>query len=422
MSSNKTDISQLRQYLNGELDARAMHELERRAQDDPFLMDALEGYESTGVRPGQPDAELHQRLQQRINQPVRKLIPWAGISIAASVLLAGSIGLWLYLAQQKPAVNQVAAAPAAVIAPNEPAVPAATQPPALPRKLRDEQVAVVLTRKPVQRQAGTPYPVQASAPAPAADVLKQVPDSRFGYTAPADTVPQYAAEGYYKPQKMVILGDNKKISTIKPGSRPELMNQQLAGRADGVNMELAPGQSHEITGQLIDDAGRPLPGALVSVKGVGAKALTDQNGNFKIKAEGSDMLQLSYMGYQSREVKATAGDSMKLALQPAQNLLGEVAVARAAPAVPVKKGAAPSIGVKAYQQFLNSFKAPDHQTGIIRLELTIGANGNLSNFKVLQGLAKDADQAAIAYVKQGPAWQGNPNGKPETVVIQLNIQ
>jgi len=44
--SKQTDISQqIRKYLNGELDARAMHQLEKEAQNDPFLMEALEGYE-----------------------------------------------------------------------------------------------------------------------------------------------------------------------------------------------------------------------------------------------------------------------------------------------------------------------------------------------------------------------------------------
>ena len=41
------DILQIRKYLNGELNTRAMHELERRALDDPFLADSLEGFEQT---------------------------------------------------------------------------------------------------------------------------------------------------------------------------------------------------------------------------------------------------------------------------------------------------------------------------------------------------------------------------------------
>ena len=43
MSKHRDDIMQIKKYLAGQLDARAMHQLERRALDDPFLADALEG-------------------------------------------------------------------------------------------------------------------------------------------------------------------------------------------------------------------------------------------------------------------------------------------------------------------------------------------------------------------------------------------
>ena len=47
--SKKNDILQIRKYLNGELNARAMHQLERRAQDDPFLMDAMKVMKRLGL-------------------------------------------------------------------------------------------------------------------------------------------------------------------------------------------------------------------------------------------------------------------------------------------------------------------------------------------------------------------------------------
>ena len=57
MSNKKADISQIRKYLNGELNATAMHQLEQDALDDPFLMDALEGYEVNGK---DQQANLHE--------------------------------------------------------------------------------------------------------------------------------------------------------------------------------------------------------------------------------------------------------------------------------------------------------------------------------------------------------------------------
>jgi hypothetical protein len=83
-------------YLKGKLDASAMHQLEREAQNDPFLMDALEGYEVNG-KDQQPNlTELQQRLAERIAPPERgrSILLWRVLSIAAALLLMIGIGYW----------------------------------------------------------------------------------------------------------------------------------------------------------------------------------------------------------------------------------------------------------------------------------------------------------------------------------------
>lgn len=101
----QTDISkQIRKYLDGELDARAMHELERRAQDDPFLMDALEGYENNPVDSEGGLSSLQSRLQQRVGQKEARIIPWRMMGIAASILLLLGIGLFWYEEHSSPSV------------------------------------------------------------------------------------------------------------------------------------------------------------------------------------------------------------------------------------------------------------------------------------------------------------------------------
>jgi hypothetical protein len=74
VSKHEADISLIRKYLSGELDARAMHLLERRAQDDPFLMDALEGYENTKSDSVVPLSELSARLHNRVEKKKGRVI------------------------------------------------------------------------------------------------------------------------------------------------------------------------------------------------------------------------------------------------------------------------------------------------------------------------------------------------------------
>jgi TonB family protein len=105
--SNKTDISQIKKYLQGKLDAQAMHQLERQAQDDPFLMDALEGYEATGVNSKQL-SDLSARLQQRTEKKEARIIPWRILAAAASVVVMLTVGgLWFY--NSKPEVRPLTA-------------------------------------------------------------------------------------------------------------------------------------------------------------------------------------------------------------------------------------------------------------------------------------------------------------------------
>ena len=90
MKNNKPDISLIRKYLNGELDASAMYQLERQAQDDPMLMDVMMGMEmGNGTRDETHLAEIGQRIKNRVGEKRSvKLIPWKTWTVAASLIFA----------------------------------------------------------------------------------------------------------------------------------------------------------------------------------------------------------------------------------------------------------------------------------------------------------------------------------------------
>jgi len=103
VSVNKPDISQIEKYLNGELDARAMHNLERQALDDPFLADALEGYAQKKASSTTHLQDLNSRLQQRIKPEAKRLGLWITLSIAATILVFVSVGSWYWFVYQRSA-------------------------------------------------------------------------------------------------------------------------------------------------------------------------------------------------------------------------------------------------------------------------------------------------------------------------------
>jgi TonB family protein len=127
VSANKTNISQIRKYLNGELGARAMHELEHQALNDPFLADALEGYEHRSDQQHNL-ADLQKRLQHRTAPAKRRISLWPTISIAASVLLFVAVGGWWLVSNRSAVTQKELAATDKTIVKTQPLMPAVKAP------------------------------------------------------------------------------------------------------------------------------------------------------------------------------------------------------------------------------------------------------------------------------------------------------
>jgi hypothetical protein len=117
VGAKKNNISQIDKYLKGNLDAKAMHRLEREAQDDPFLMAALEGYEKAGTNQQANLADLEARLQARAaDKKPKSVLLWRILPIAACLLLMLGAGYWFL----KPAPDKPQYANVAIIDKNEP--------------------------------------------------------------------------------------------------------------------------------------------------------------------------------------------------------------------------------------------------------------------------------------------------------------
>ncbi|MDR6782740.1 TonB-linked SusC/RagA family outer membrane protein [Pedobacter africanus] len=63
----------------------------------------------------------------------------------------------------------------------------------------------------------------------------------------------------------------------------------------------------DVRGRVVDEAKNPLPGATVKVKGKNQMTKTNSNGEFRLAdVEENSVLEISYVGYRTREVKAAA--------------------------------------------------------------------------------------------------------------------
>lgn len=58
-----------------------------------------------------------------------------------------------------------------------------------------------------------------------------------------------------------------------------------------------------VSGRVVDDSGAPLPGVSVSVKGTKKSTVTDFDGSYSIEANMGDVLQFSYVGFETKSIK-----------------------------------------------------------------------------------------------------------------------
>ncbi|CAN0602927.1 unnamed protein product, partial [Ectocarpus sp. 12 AP-2014] len=82
-----------------------------------------------------------------------------------------------------------------------------------------------------------------------------------------------------------------------------------------------------LNGNVLDEDGNPLPGASVVAKGTTVGTTTDFDGNFNITLPiGVTTVQVSYLGYRSKEVDVAGKETITISLEPDAAALEEVIV------------------------------------------------------------------------------------------------
>ncbi len=88
------------------------------------------------------------------------------------------------------------------------------------------------------------------------------------------------------------------------------------------------GQQVAVNGKVLDNLGEPVIGASISLKGASVGVITDVEGHFKINVPDvhKAVLSVSFIGYNTQEVRLQGKTSVKIILQESSTELGEVTV------------------------------------------------------------------------------------------------
>ena len=81
-----------------------------------------------------------------------------------------------------------------------------------------------------------------------------------------------------------------------------------------------------VKGQVVDEKGEPIIGANVIVKGQSTGTITDIDGRFVLDTPKDAILQITYIGYVSQEVKVSGKKELNIILKEDTETLDEVVV------------------------------------------------------------------------------------------------
>jgi hypothetical protein len=436
------DIIQIGKYLNGELNARAMHELERRALDDPFLADALEGFEHASKDQEANFVELTNRLHQRTQKKARKIIPWIPLSAAASIVIALAAGIWFFSdrsdkseAKRTEAQDVTAEKTEAPNASNI-VVAADTLPAGKNKDIVQTQAPKISADKQIAEKPKTT--IQHYLKADAEEAPPNVSDLSVAKvsTAKPNAEPSANADKadkgyeykYLSPKKdsigandLLVSDISKKKTANASASKPKGLPPTptlLQSRVDGVSVN--PDDNYTVTGKVVGDDGAPLTGATVRVQGRNFGVVTDANGKFTLQdVPKGQTLSVNYIGYSGKKVKAEQ-DSMRISLNPTSSSLAEVVVPKEVDNN--TQNAHPRDGWKSFNDYLDkNAQLPDGKTGKEKISFTVAPNGTLGQFKIVKSLSDDADKKTISLISTGPAWVGNADGKAKEVTVTVKF-
>ena len=432
----------IEKYWKGQLSAAEQHAIEKAAMDDPFLADAMDGYEEKAMVPASVIApaidELKTRLAERVAEkqstPVIKFLWW---KIAAVVIVFIGAG-WLYTSVNNKAKDSTNLAQNKEIKKELPAV---------------SKTDTLTITAGIGAGADTFHDVAINKKSPKSAVKNDVAvvkeKDREAEAAPVVAATKPAGRNRQEEtakREDTMIDTNEAVAKLSAkkmeadkSTNADLPEQKARGIATEdykANNIAMPGRtknfSNTFNGFVIDQSNKPVANAFIQIPNLNVATQTDKSGYFSFKAADTAFsASIASAGFETQNInlrnKATLN---QIILKPVQNNLEEVVVQSngaerrkqsIANDVSIKiLDAEPVIGWTAYHAYLEKNKKISDDVKDIHGTVVVSFDVRskwLNNFKIEQSLDEDLDTEAIRLIKEGPAWKLLKGKKASATVI-----
>ena len=394
-------------YIRGLRKGKEAHRLEKESMQDPFLADAMDGYNQVEGNHEQRIEKL--RMQVSAHSAKKKntyAITW---SIAACLIIGFGISSY-FLFLKKSMTDEVFIAEESVstklaepAAPLTPAIPATPTVPATPQK----EIALATTKV---KTDSTPVSEITARQANKKDMIAKIQATsqpQQGVLVATVPVMEEVSEETAALQEVVATMD-----TFESESDKKMKLAKVA--------TILP-QNNMIKGRVTNEKGEPLIGASVTYKGTNIGTITNMNGEFSlVKKDDKKRLTAQFIGYDPVEIRVDTSRTMLIAMNENKQALNEAKKnKKSVTAGTVVKGneqankditPQPVIGKRKFQKYLkeNLVRPTDEKCaqvkGKVVLTFLVNKEGRPFSIKVKESLCESSDKEAIRLIQEGPDW------------------
>lgn len=361
-------------YIRGLRKGKEAHRLEKESMQDPFLADAMDGYNQVEGNHEQRIEKL--RMQVSAHSAKKKntyAITW---SIAACLVIGfGISSYFLFL-----------------------------------KKSMTDEVFIAEESVPAKLPEATTPATPTNPATPAAPVTPRADKKEMSASAVIEPMMEEALEQTAELQEVAATMDTAESASDKKMRMAKVVTIP---------------NSNIIQGKVTDEKGEPIIGASVAYKGTNIGTITNMNGEFSlVKKEGKKQLTAQFIGYDPVEIPVDTSQTMLIAMNENKQTLNEVVVVgygtnknkKSTTVVTAKEQAdkditpQPVIGKRKYQKYLkeNLVRPTDEKCaqvkGKVVLTFLVNKEGRPFYIKVKESLCESSDKEAIRLIQEGPDW------------------
>jgi len=442
MSSNRSNTiytaADIEKYLSGKLSNPQMHEMEKAALDDPFLAEAMEGYEGMkGKNWNTTLAALRQQIAE--SNAEAKVIPmhrstgrwWK--TAAAVLVLGGGAVLTYILTKDKPGDKPV----------QELAKTVPVKDP--PKTTVDTTSGNAVITDPITTSQIKEKTTVANAPG--AKTKPAAREENNIVSAPG----REDSDDLIKNDKPVSTAPEKSRSTVTPppinnsNAANEIVKQNniadVAKRQEqNVLEKKEPQPNYNFIAQVVTPDNSPLPFSNISIKSENFGTYADVKGNFRLVSTDTVLtIEVRSVGYVPKIYILRSDQAQnKIVLQEdnvAANEKGFVQERDMGNATRTRRAtllrdsivnAEPADGWENYNTYIaNNVDIPDEILkkglhGEVGITFDINPDGAITNIRVDKSMGNDYDEAAKRLIQQGPQWKVK-KGKNSSARIKVKF-